>query len=147
MTALHLDSYSNHVWSDNLPFWFIALARLGSLCLMAAGLYYWADLLGVMGESGLIRGNWEQQSLRVILACSFLIAALGLWLLAFWGVVVWSVSAMIEIAAIIRWDGFALYPLASILLQIAGLLLLLLSCALVYHLARKKDQNSDKART
>lgn len=140
MTALNLDSYSKHIWSENLPFWFIALARFGSLCLMVAGLFYWADLLGARGESGLVRGNWEQQSLRVILACSFLIAALGLWLLAFWGVVVWVVTAIVEIAAIIRWEGFAIYPLPSILLQIAGLLILLLACLLVYHHARKKEQ-------
>ncbi|MCT4656777.1 MAG: hypothetical protein N4A65_13285 [Cohaesibacter sp.] len=139
MTALHLDTYSHHIWGDNLPLWFIALARFGSLVLMAAGLYYWVDILGLFGESGLQRGNWEQHSLRVILSCSFLIAALGVWFLSFWGVVVWVASAGIEIASIIRWDGFAIMPMPSILLQIVGLVALIGACGLVYRQAKQRE--------
>ncbi|WP_319484676.1 hypothetical protein [uncultured Cohaesibacter sp.] len=138
--TLRLTDASPKYWGDNLPFWLIVLARLGSLFLMLTGLFYWADILGVFGESGLERGMWVAPAARVLLACSFLIASVGVWQLSFWGVVMWALSAITQTLSIAIIDDFSAYATAITIVHLLALIILAACCGwLVYRSTRPQD--------
>lgn len=138
--TLRLTDSSYHLWGENLPFWFVALARGASLFLMATGIFYWSDLLGVLGQSGLERGEWFVAGMRVVLACSFLIASLGIWLVAFWGVVMWTLSVIAQSLAVALLDAFVFFSGPLMLLHLLALVGLVIAAARIYFLARKQEQ-------
>lgn len=66
-------------------------------CLMF-GLFYWVRLVGVypgdLWRFDLMPTHWQVTA--VALAALFPFAAIGLWMLASWGMVVWLICALIE---------------------------------------------------
>lgn len=120
--TLRLNDPAHHIWGKDIPYWFLVLARTTSLALMLFGVAFWADLLGVFGTSGLERGEWFYAALRVVIACSFLIACLGVWLLSFWGVVMWVLSSLTVIAAIGFLPDFVSTPFYILLINVLGLI-------------------------
>ena len=136
--TLRLTDPAPKIWGANLPFWFLALGRLASMFLMITGLVYWADLLGMFGESGLERGIWQEAAMRVILACSFLIASVGVWQLSFWGVVIWVLSAGVQGLAFVLLGDFARMQTTIGILHAIALLLLLSCSGWIYFRAKKQ---------
>lgn len=77
----------------------VIYVRFLSTVFLVAGLLRWATILGF----GIPGGNFLTLSSPVIVATLFfavadLVAAVGLWLLASWGTVVWMISALTETA-------------------------------------------------
>ena len=77
----------------------VIYVRFLSTVFLVAGLLRWATILGF----GIPSGNFLTLSSPVIVATLFfavadLVAAVGLWLLASWGTVVWMISALTETA-------------------------------------------------
>lgn len=77
----------------------VIYVRFLSVVFLVAGLLRWATILGF----GVPNGNFLTLSSPIIVATLFfavadLVAAVGLWLLASWGTVVWMISALTETA-------------------------------------------------
>ncbi|MCD2181234.1 DUF6163 family protein [Rhizobium sp. TRM96647] len=92
--------------SPNVPRWTLTdtlymlfLRMMAILCLWFA-LQYWAMLTGFSlegrGRFDLLPSAWKAAS--TALAVMFPVAAVGLWLLAPWGAVIWVLAAATEIA-------------------------------------------------
>lgn len=137
--TLRLTDSSHNIWGENLPYWFVVLARVASLFLMATGIFYWMDLLGVFGPSGLERDEGVVASMRVVLACGFLIASLGIWLIAFWGVVMWALSVIGQVIAIGLFENFVLQSGGVMLLHLVAMIGLVIAFARIYLQARKEE--------
>ena len=138
--TLRLTETNPKYWGDNLPFWLIVLTRIGSLFLMVSGLFYWIDILGLLGESGLVRGVWIAPAGRVLLACSFLIASVGVWQLAFWGVVMWALSAVTQTLAIAMLDEFVFHQALVNIIHLLGLIAVAACCVwLVYRSSKQQE--------
>ena len=138
--TLRLTETNPKYWGDNLPFWLIVLTRIGSLFLMVSGLFYWIDILGLLGESGLVRGGWIAPAGRVLLACSFLIASVGVWQLAFWGVVMWALSAVTQTLAIAMLDEFVFHQALVNIIHLLGLIAVAACCVwLVYRSSKQQE--------
>ncbi len=80
--------------------WFM---RLTALLWIGVGLHYWSQILGP-GEggpttSGFLDMTLARQTGVVFFAALDFIAAIGLWLIAPWGGVVWLFTALSEIVA------------------------------------------------
>ena len=140
--TLRLSDPSPHLWGENFPFWYLALARIASLFLMATGAYYWADLLGILGVSGLERGPWYEAGIRVSLSCSFLIASVGVWQLSFWGIVLWVLSSLAQSGALIWVEIFMPMQGLLSLLHILALILLLGTSGWLYVKASRNKQEA-----
>jgi hypothetical protein len=85
------------VWTARLVIYLRAVAALS----LIKGLYHWAGVAGIGDEPG---GGFEAsplpwQAATVFFAVIDLVAAVGLWLAAAWGGVVW-LTAAISMAAI-----------------------------------------------
>ncbi len=79
----------------------VLFLRFMALILLAKGIYHWSLVLGIGDGSG---STFEQASMpwqaaTVFFAVIDLVAAVGLWLAAAWGGVVW-LTAAISMAAI-----------------------------------------------
>jgi hypothetical protein len=77
----------------------VIYVRFLSAVFLFAGLMRWATILGL----GSVGDNFLKLPAPVIVATLFfavadLVAAVGLWLLASWGTVVWMISALTETA-------------------------------------------------
>lgn len=138
--TLKLTDPAPKIWGENLPYWYRALARLGSIFLMLSGLYYWADILGVFGASGLERGDWQAAALRVVLSCSFLIASVGVWQLSFWGVVMWVLSVVVQATAFAMHDAFAMGQTLLGIAHLSALLALAGASSYIYLQARRAHE-------
>jgi Family of unknown function (DUF6163) len=84
-------------WTERLVLFLRAMAALS----MLKGLYHWAVVCGIGGGSG---GGFEAEPLpwqtaTVFFAVIDLVAAVGLWLAAPWGAVVW-LTAVVSMAAV-----------------------------------------------
>lgn len=79
---------------------FVWFLRVMAAFAMVAGLSYWAQLIGVDNDQlprfDLLELHWQVPGvvLAVLLPC----AAMGLWMLTTWGIVLWGASLCIEIA-------------------------------------------------
>ncbi|SNY93082.1 hypothetical protein SAMN04515647_3355 [Cohaesibacter sp. ES.047] len=135
--TLKLTDHAPQIWGENLPFWFVVLARLASLFLMITGLLYWVGLIGAFGVSSLEANDWRIAAMHVLLACSFLIASVGVWQLTFWGVVMWGLSAIAQTTAIIWFEDFVFQPAAVSFLHLLALVALAVSCGVIYMKARR----------
>nr|WP_244977852.1 DUF6163 family protein [Aureimonas jatrophae] len=74
------------------------VCRLASVALFAGGLFYWTRLIGVY--DGLL---WRFDTMPIwwriatpVLAVLYPIAGVGLWLIASWGIVIWTLVFAIE---------------------------------------------------
>lgn len=87
---------SRSVWTERL----LLFLRLMAAISMFKGLYHWAAVCGLAGPAG----GFETQPLpwqagTVFFAVIDLVAAVGLWLAAAWGAVVW-LTAAVSMAAV-----------------------------------------------
>jgi len=140
--TLKLTDPAPKIWGEQLPFWFSAIARIASLFLMATGILYWVDMLGMLGESGLVRGPWQEAGARVLLACSFLIASVGVWQLTFWGVVMWVLSTTAQTASIVMIDKFMPYQAIISISHFAALVMLAAACGWIYFKALSPQEEA-----
>lgn len=77
----------------------VVYVRVLSMVFLASGLQRWAVILGPLAPGG----DFLALPVPVIVATVFfaafdLVAAVGLWLLASWGTVVWLIAALTETA-------------------------------------------------
>ncbi len=79
----------------------VLFLRIMALVSMAKGLYHWSQVLGIADGSGSTFENASMpwQAATIFFAVIDLVAAVGLWLAAAWGGVVW-LTAAISMAAI-----------------------------------------------
>lgn len=83
-------------WTFRLVVFLRAMAILS----MAKGLYHWAVVTGMTGlEGGFEAQPLPWQTATVFFAVIDLVAAVGLWLAAAWGAVVW-LTASVSMAAV-----------------------------------------------
>jgi hypothetical protein len=91
---------SGDVWAARL----VLFLRLMAAVALVKGLYYWAIVCGVGAPSpqGFDSYAMPYQSATVFFAVIDLVAAVGLWLAAPWGAVVWltSVISMVAVEAL-----------------------------------------------
>jgi hypothetical protein len=81
----------NAGWSDRL----VLFLRIMAICSMLKGLYHWAAVCGFIGEEGGFEAHTQAwQAATVFFSVIDLVAAVGLWLVAPWGAVVWLTSTV-----------------------------------------------------
>lgn len=78
----------------------VVYMRALSLLFMALGLYQWALLLGAIPTSrpDFFTLSLQQQAMILFFAVANLVASVGLWMNATWGIVVWVSAAAARIA-------------------------------------------------
>jgi hypothetical protein len=79
-------------WTTRL----VLFLRLMAAVSMLKGLYHWAEVCGFIGgrEGGFMAHGTQWQTATVFFAVIDLVAAVGLWLAAPWGAVVWLTAAV-----------------------------------------------------
>ncbi|MDR3373231.1 MAG: DUF6163 family protein [Ancalomicrobiaceae bacterium] len=77
----------------------LAFSRLVAFTLLAVGLIEWAELIGAVEihKVSFFSLNLQAQAGELFFAVADLVAAVGLWLTAGWGIVVWFSAAAIRI--------------------------------------------------
>jgi hypothetical protein len=90
------DKGNVNAWTDRLVLFLRAMAAVS----MLKGLYHWALVCGIGAEpyGGFEAHTVHWQSATVFFAVIDLVAAVGLWLAAPWGVVVWLTSSVSMVA-------------------------------------------------
>ena len=85
------------VWTERLVLFLRVMAGVS----MLKGLYHWAAVCGFIGESdgGFLAHGTQWQTATVFFAVIDLVAAVGLWLAAAWGAVIWltSIASMLAV--------------------------------------------------
>ena len=94
--AVAADESLKRGWSD----WLVYFLRVMAFVSMTKGLYHWAYVCGVAGGQN---GGFEAhplpwQAATVFFGVIDLVAAVGLWLAAPWGAVVWLTASISMIA-------------------------------------------------
>ena len=84
-------------WTDRLVLFLRVMAGVS----MLKGLYHWAAVCGFIGvhQGGFLGHGSQWQTATVFFAVIDLVAAVGLWLAAAWGAVVW-LTASVSMAAV-----------------------------------------------
>jgi hypothetical protein len=78
-------------WSGRLALFLRIMACIS----MIKGLYSWAEVCGIIGEEGGFEAHIQSwQVATVFFSVIDLVAAVGLWLVAPWGAVVWLTSTV-----------------------------------------------------
>jgi hypothetical protein len=78
-------------WTD----WLVLFLRAMSIVIMLKGLYHWSVVCGFIGpRDGFLDMSTPAQTATVFFAIIDLVAAVGLWLAAPWGAVVWLTSSV-----------------------------------------------------
>ncbi|HSV25947.1 MAG TPA: DUF6163 family protein [Xanthobacteraceae bacterium] len=81
----------NSGWTDRL----VLFLRVMAVTSMLKGLYHWAAVCGIIGEEGGFEAHPQSwQATTVFFSVIDLVAAVGLWLVAPWGAVVWLTSTV-----------------------------------------------------
>jgi hypothetical protein len=90
------DEQPNDKWTSRLVFFLRVMAGLS----LIKGLYHWAIVCGVDAQSPGAFADYPTpyQSATVFFAVIDLVAAVGLWLAAPWGAVVWLTSVISMVA-------------------------------------------------
>jgi hypothetical protein len=86
-----------HVWTSRLILFLRVMAALS----LAKGLYHWSAIcgIGVRPDNGFEAQALPWQAGTVFFAVIDLVAAVGLWLAAAWGAVIW-LTAVVSMAAV-----------------------------------------------
>ena len=81
----------NAGWSERL----VLFLRVMAIVSMLKGLHHWAAVCGFIGEAGGFEAHVQSwQATTVFFSVIDLVAAVGLWLVAPWGAVVWLTSTV-----------------------------------------------------
>jgi len=81
----------NTGWSERL----VLFLRVMAIVSMLKGLYHWAAVCGFIGDAGGFEAHVQSwQATTVFFSVIDLVAAVGLWLVAPWGAVVWLTSTV-----------------------------------------------------
>jgi hypothetical protein len=111
-------------WTGRLVLYLRAMACVS----MFQGLYYWAEVCGIIGEEGGFEAHVQSwQASTAFFAVIDLVAAVGLWLVAPWGAVVWLTATVSMIVVNLFFDqvyGTDLAVVAAGMLMIAAYLVL-----------------------
>jgi Family of unknown function (DUF6163) len=119
----------NAGWTGRLVL-FLRIMAIGS---MLKGLYHWAAVCGFIGEEGGFEAHVQSwQATTVFFSVIDLVAAVGLWLVAPWGAVVWLTSTVTMIMIQLFFDqvyGTDVFIVAAGVLAILTYLILSLLAA------------------
>ncbi len=119
----------NSGWTDRL----VLFLRVMAIESLAKGLYHWAAVCGFIGEEGGFEAHAQSwQATTVFFSVIDLVAAVGLWLVAPWGAVVWLTSTVTMIVVQLFFDqvyGTDVMVVVAGLLAIAAYLVLSLLAA------------------
>jgi hypothetical protein len=116
-------------WTERL----VLFLRLMAIASMFKGLYHWAAVCGFIGDEGGFEARTQAwQATTVFFSVIDLVAAVGLWLVAPWGAVVWLTSTVTMIMIQLFFDqvyGTDVLVVAACLLAILAYLILSLLAA------------------
>jgi hypothetical protein len=119
----------NAGWTERL----VLFLRVMAIASLFKGLYHWAAVCGFIGEEGGFEAHSQAwQATTVFFSVIDLVAAVGLWLVAPWGAVVWLTSTVTMIMIQLFFDqvyGTDVIIVAACLLAILGYLVLSLLAA------------------
>ena len=79
---------------DRWTTWFMWFLRAMAAVSMLKGLYHWAMVVGIASSTNFEGGATAWQAATIYFAVIDLVAAVGLWLAAAWGGVVWLTAAI-----------------------------------------------------
>lgn len=118
--------------------------RALALLLIVIGLYRWGQIIGVFAlpeqvPFGELPGSW--QAAIINLSVAFPVAAVGLWMLARWGVVLWFYAAGSQIAMHTLFAGMFGFRIVPIVIHVA----LLAGYAALVWLARRNEAEHQQA--
>ena len=116
-------------WTERLVL-FLRVMALGSIL---KGLYHWAAVCGFIGDQGGFEAHTQAwQATTVFFSVIDLVAAVGLWLAAPWGAVVWLTSTVTMIMIQLFFAqvyGTEIFVVGAGLLAVLGYLVLSLLAA------------------
>ena len=119
----------NAGWTERL----VVFLRVMAVASMLKGLYHWAAVCGFVGEAGGFEAHVQSwQATTVFFSVIDLVAAVGLWLVAPWGAVVWLTSTVTMIMIQLFFDqvyGTDLITVAAGVVAILSYLILSLLAA------------------
>lgn len=119
----------NAGWTDRL----VVFLRVMAIASMLKGLYHWAAVCGFIGDEGGFEAHvLSWQATTVFFAVIDLVAAVGLWLVAPWGAVVWLTSTVTMVMIQLFFDqvyGTDVFIVAASMLAILAYLILSLLAA------------------
>jgi len=95
-----LEPVHEHAGEDGVGLWtrrLVLFLRVMAGVSMFKGLYHWSDVCGIGGGESFENHSIAWQTATVFFAVIDLVAAVGLWLAAAWGAVIWltSVASML----------------------------------------------------
>jgi hypothetical protein len=116
-------------WTERL----VLFLRVMAIASMFKGLYHWAAVCGFIGDEGGFEARTQAwQATTVFFSVIDLVAAVGLWLVAPWGAVVWLTSTVTMIMIQLFFDqvyGTDVLVVAACLLAVLAYLILSLLAA------------------
>jgi hypothetical protein len=116
-------------WTERL----VLFLRVMAIASMFKGLYHWAAVCGFIGDEGGFEARTQAwQATTVFFSVIDLVAAVGLWLVAPWGAVVWLTSTVTMIMIQLFFDqvyGTDVLVVAACLLAVLAYLVLSLLAA------------------
>ncbi len=116
-------------WTERL----VLYLRVMAIASMFKGLYHWAAVCGFIGDEGGFEARTQAwQATTVFFSVIDLVAAVGLWLVAPWGAVVWLTSTVTMIMIQLFFDqvyGTDVLVVGACLLAILAYLILSLLAA------------------
>ena len=132
LAPVHADEEQRHegAWTERLVLFLRIMAGISLL----KGLYHWAAVCGFIGgqDGGFFGHGPQWQTATIFFAVIDLVAAVGLWLAAPWGAVVWlTASVSMAVIAMFFQQVYGSQP-AIVLLEgamIAGYLFLAIQAA------------------
>lgn len=113
----------------------VLFLRIMAAVSLVKGLYHWTQIIGAAPGQGFESRTMAWQSVTVFFAIIDLVAAVGLWLAAAWGAVVWVTSVVCMAAVELLLP--AVYG-GSVLIVLAALGLLGVYLWLAIHAARER---------
>jgi hypothetical protein len=94
LAPVHADDEQRHegIWTERL----VLFLRVMAATSMLKGLYHWAAVCGFIDgqDGGFLAHGPQWQTATIFFAVIDLVAAVGLWLAAPWGAVVWLTAAV-----------------------------------------------------
>src|SRR5579863_2327247 len=97
LEPVHAGKRAGGTWTEYL----VLFLRLMSAVSLVKGLYHWAQVCGIGAapDDGFLAHSMAWRSATVFFAVLDLVAAVGLWLAAAWGAVVW-LSSVVSMAVV-----------------------------------------------